>query len=178
MIRDNIEKDWLDRNIFIHPTAKIYPGVVIENGVEIGPYAVIGKRAQIKNGYDNLPVGKVTIKTGAKIGPHCQIDSGSFRHTVIGENAFVMGNVHVGHDCEIGKEVVLSQGAILSGEVRIGDYTNIGIGAVIHQQIAIPAKCMLGMGAVLTKKAALQMRHAETWAGNPAKKLGPNKKWI
>ena len=33
--------------IDIHPTAVIFPGVVIEDGVHIGPYCIIGAKAKL-----------------------------------------------------------------------------------------------------------------------------------
>lgn len=177
MMYDKTEQDWYDQNIIIHRTAVIYGPVEIGPGVEIGPYCVIGDQAQIQNGYATMPIGKVRIGAGTVIKAHCHISSGSIGYTEIGENCFIMGAVHIGHDCKIGDNVILTEGAKIAGEVNIGDYTNIGLGALIHQKIAIPAKCMIGMGAVVTKKASAEMRHAETWVGNPAKKLGMNKKW-
>lgn len=178
IIMDGIEQDWLNRGVFVHPTARIYGTVEIGNGVEIGPYVVIGDQPQIKNGYKTQPIGKVKIGAGTVIKAHAHISSGSFDVTEIGENCFIMGAVHIGHDCKIGNNVILTEGAKIAGEVHICDYANIGLGALIHQGVLIPAKCMIGMGSVVTKKAAAQMRHAETWAGNPARKLGMNRKWL
>lgn len=178
MVIDGVQQDWLNRNVFVHPTARIYGNVSIADGVEIGPYCVIGDQAQIKNGYKTQPIGKVVIGAGTVIKAHCHISSGSSDVTGIGENCFIMGGVHIGHDCKIGNNVILTEGAKIAGEVYICDYANIGLGALIHQGVLIPAKCMIGMGAVVTKKAAAQMQHAETWAGNPARKLGMNRKWL
>lgn len=178
IIMDGIEQDWLNRGVFVHPTARIYGTVEIGNGVEIGPYCVIGDQAQIKDGYKTMPIGKVKIGAGTVIKAHCHISSGSFSQTVIGENCFIMGGVHIGHDCRIGDNVIITEGAKIAGEVTIDDEVNIGLGALIHQKTTIPARCMIGMGAVVTKKAADQMRYAETWVGNPARKLGMNRKWL
>lgn len=175
---DGLEQEWLNRNIFVHPTARIYGNVVIGEGVEIGPFCVIGDQPQIRNGYKTTPIGKVIIGPGTVIKAHCHISSGSFGNTVIGQNCFIMGAVHIGHDCQIGNDVILTEGAKIAGEVVIGDEANIGLGALIHQKTTIPARCMIGMGAVVTKKAAEQMRYAETWVGNPARKLGMNKKYV
>ena len=178
MILDSVQVDWMERGVFVHPTARIYGMVEIGSGCEIGAFCVIGDQAQIKNAYNTMPIGKVVIGPGTVIKPHCHISSGSFDVTRIGRECFVMGGVHIGHDCEIGDHVILTEGAKIAGEVKIGDYANIGMGALLHQSIYIPAKCMIGMGAVVTKKAAAEMKHAETWAGNPARKLGINRKWL
>ena len=178
MIMDGIEKDWLNRNVFVHATARIYGNVEIADGVEIGPFCVVGDQAQMKDGYKTMPIGKVKIGAGTVVKSHCHISSGSFGYTVIGDNCFIMGGVHIGHDCQIGNDVIITEGAKISGDVIIENEANIGLGALIHQKTTIPARCMIGMGTVVTKKAAERMRYAETWVGNPARKLGMNKKYI
>jgi UDP-N-acetylglucosamine acyltransferase len=170
-------KQWAKLGVTVSSLAVIYPGVKIGEGCYIDDFAVIGDPAQIKDGFTNMPVGKVVIGRNTHIGAHCHISSGSEFNTVIGDHCFIMGRVHIGHDCVIGHDVVLSEGAILSGHVEIGDKANVGIGATFHQFVKIPEKCMIGMAAVVTKKAAASMGKMETWAGNPAKKLGINKKW-
>lgn len=175
MIADG--KNWIDEGVIVHPTAVIIGDVKIGKGSYISPYAVIGDQAQIKDNNIDMPIGKVTIGQNTHIGPHCHISSGSVQNTVIGSNCYIMGRVHIGHDCVIGNSVILSEGAILSGHVEIRESVNVGIGAKFHQFSKIPEKCMIGMGAVVTKKAAAQMKTAETWVGNPAKLLGKNKRW-
>ncbi|TGU70071.1 acyl-ACP--UDP-N-acetylglucosamine O-acyltransferase [Geomonas terrae] len=62
----------------IHSTAIIQPGAKIAEGVEIGPYAVIG---------ENVSIGK-----GTKVGPHAVIDG----WTEIGENNTIFQMASVG----------------------------------------------------------------------------------
>lgn len=62
----------------IHSTAIIHPGARIAEGVEIGPYAVIG---------ENVSIGK-----GTKVGPHAVIDG----WTEIGENNTIFHMASVG----------------------------------------------------------------------------------
>jgi len=51
---------------------------------------------------------------------------------------------------------------------------NLGLNAVVHQRVIIPENCMIGMGAVITKKT--QMIPQQKYAGNPAKWIGVNEK--
>ncbi len=62
----------------IHSTAIIHPGAKIAEGVEIGPFAVIG---------ENVSIGK-----GTKVGPHAVIDG----WTEIGENNTIFQMASVG----------------------------------------------------------------------------------
>jgi acetyltransferase-like isoleucine patch superfamily enzyme len=43
---------------------------------------------------------------------------------------------------------------------------------VIHQKQIIAKGCMIGMGAVVTRK--LHTTHSTKYAGNPAKEIGKN----
>lgn len=160
-------------SVNIHPTAVIYPNVTILEGVTIGPYAVIGGMPQVKT---NRDAGHgVVIGEGSYIGPHCQIDSGQHQRTVISKRVYMMGNVHVGHDCVIEPDVTLSQGVVLAGHVRVCEGATLGIGATVHQHQIIGHYAMLGMGAALGKRSfhALVLP-GQTWAGVPATYLKVN----
>lgn len=163
---------------YVHPTAIIHPDVQIGRDCYIGPYCVIGFQAQVIKDFGSHPEGQVSIGDNVVLKGHCTVDSGTFRHTYIGSGSFLMYLAHVGHDCEIGENVVLSVGVALGGETTIRDNTNIGLGAVIHQQIEIPERCMVGMNAAVTRQAALAMLPAQTWGKVPARLIGPNKKWL
>jgi UDP-N-acetylglucosamine acyltransferase len=161
----------------IHETAIIYPNVKIHPGAHIGPYAVIGGPPQVLK---NMNSGHgVIIGENAYIGPFCQIDGGIKNRTIIGENAFLMGNVHVGHDCIIEPYVVISQGAILAGHVHICEGATIGIGATIHQFQIIGHYAMIGMGSVVTRRSINSLiMPGQTWAGAPAQYKGMNQKGL
>ena len=48
-----------------------------------------------------------------------------------------MGNSHVAYDCNIGKSVVLLNGALLGDHVPIGSNVFVGGGAALHQFIRV-----------------------------------------
>lgn len=148
----------------IHPTAIIYPNVVIEDNVYIGPYCVIGAPAEsIK--YEGKEGKGVHIMKGAKIHGLVSIDSGTEFATLIGDDCFIMKGCHVGHDSILMDRVRLAPRALIGGHVTVGQDVIIGMGAIIHQRKTIPANCVIGMGSVVT-------RTTELWsdgifAGNP-----------
>ncbi len=154
----------------IHPTAIVDPKAEIEEGVEIGPYSVIGKGVFIGRGTKIGP--HVVIGEGTHIGKRCQIfqfasigeapqafaykgektslllgdenivreyvtlHRGTFQgsgKTVIGNGNYFMAYSHVAHDCQIGNQVVLANGATLAGHILIEDYAIIGGLSAIHQ---------------------------------------------
>lgn len=154
----------------IHPTAVIYPGVTIEEGVTIGPLCIIGAPPEWK-GHEDGHKG-VVIQTGTVITGMVTIDAGSERPTIIGRNCYIMKHAHVGHDAIIDDGVTISCGAKIGGHTIIGNGCNIGLNAVIHQKQQIAPGCMIGMGAVVTKK--LDTVPYKVYAGNPAKLIGDN----
>ena len=161
---------------FIHPTAVIFDNVTIGEGVYIGPFCVIGAPPEHREEFGNEGVG-VVICEGAVLHKAVVVDSGIRRQTYIGANVVAMSGAHVGHDAFIDKEVTLAPKSCIGGHTNVMWKANIGMGASVHQNCNIPNRCMIGMGAVVTKAVSDRMNYCETWAGNPARKLGMNKKY-
>jgi UDP-N-acetylglucosamine acyltransferase len=53
--------------------------------------------------------------------------------TLIGDDNFFMAYAHVAHDCQIGNQVVMANGATLAGHIMIEDYATIGGLSAVHQ---------------------------------------------
>jgi UDP-N-acetylglucosamine acyltransferase len=155
---------------YIHETAIIYPNVIIEDNVYIGPYCIIGAPPEWK-GREKDSTG-VYIAEGTRITGLVTIDSGANGVTFIGRDCYIMKGAHVGHDAILKNGVTLSCGAKVGGHAVIGEYTNIGLNATIHQKLNIPSGCMIGMGAVVTKKT--ELKENCKYAGVPAKFIGSN----
>ena len=155
---------------YIHPTAVIYPNVTIGENCYIGAYCIIGAPAEYK-GREHESSG-VFIGNNVRLTGHVTVDSGVESETVIGDFAYIMKGVHIGHDAIIGLEVTISCHALIGGHVAIHNHANIGLGAILHQKIIVPSGCMIGMGTVITKKT--QMQPNSKYVGNPARYLSPN----
>jgi len=154
----------------IHETAIIYPNVIIEDNVYIGPYCIIGAPPEWK-GREKDSQG-VYIAEGTRITGLVTIDSGANGVTFIGRDCYIMKGAHVGHDAILKNGVTLSCGAKVGGHTVINKNTNIGLNATIHQKLNIPSGCMIGMGAVVTKKT--ELKENCKYAGVPAKFIGYN----
>ena len=123
--------------------ARIEPGAVIREQVEIGDRAVIMMGA--------------IINIGAVIGEGSMIDMGA----VLG------GRATVGKNCHIGAGAVLA-GVIepASAEpVRIGDGTLVGANAVVIEGVQVGKNCVVAAGAVVIEDVPDNM----VVAGCPAK---------
>lgn len=154
----------------IHPTAIIYPGVVIGKNVYIGEYCIIGSPPEWK-GHEDKSKG-VIIGDNVRITGLVTIDAGAGKPTEIQDGCYIMKHAHVGHDAVIGKEVTISCGAKIGGHTVVGDYCNIGLNAVLHQKVFIPMGCMIGACAFIGKKT--ELNPFRKYAGVPAKDIGSN----
>ncbi len=160
-------------NAMVHPSAVIGPNVEIGDGTYIGPFCIIGYRAEHKDFWDK-PLGRVIIGKNCRITGHVTIDAGTERATILGDNCFLLKHSHVGHDAEIGDDVTISCGAKIGGHAIIHSKSNIGLNACIHQRVRVPEGCMIGMNAAVTKTTALSS--FRKYAGVPAKDIGSNSK--
>lgn len=158
----------------VHATAVIYDNATIEPGAYIGPFCVIGTPPEHR-GNEGAGAG-VLIKSGARLEKFVCVDSGYKSKTVICENAMLMNGVHVGHDCEIGKNVTIAPRVNLAGHVKILEGAFLGMGVNVHQYKIIGHYCMIGMGSVITKDPIIWP--GTKWYGIPAIKIGKNYKGL
>lgn len=110
---------------------------------EIHPGAVLGESPQDKayNGEQTyLKIGDHNV-----IREHVQVHRGTApgSATVIGNRNFLMANAHVGHNCTLGDDIVLANGALLGGYVEVGDNVFISGNCVVHQFVRIGAFALM-----------------------------------
>ena len=53
--------------------------------------------------------------------------------TRIGDDNLFMAQSHVAHDCQLGNEIIMANGATLAGHVEIADRASIGAYSGVHQ---------------------------------------------
>lgn len=136
----------------IGPRASIGEGcelvshVVVMGDTRIGantrifPFAVIGAPSQdLKSKGDE---GRVVVGADCVLREGVTLNAGTRAgglETRIGDGCALLANAHVAHDCQIGAHVVLANGVLLGGHVRLGDHAMIGGGAAVHQHVRIGA---------------------------------------
>lgn len=137
-------------NVVLKENVQIHSHVVIEGHTTVGemtsiyPFAVIGMPPQNMH-YHNEP-STVEIGCSCVIREHVTIHPGTEKggmKTVVGDNCYLMINVHIGHDCIIENNVVMANGATLGGHVHVGEFANIGGLAAIHQFVRIGSYAMI-----------------------------------
>jgi len=114
--------------------------VVIEGEVTIGSGNLIGHGAVIGAPPQDVsfsPERKTKVEIGNDniVREYCTIHRGSAEDssTKIGDKNFLMAGVHVGHNCEIGNDVVIANNCLLAGYVRVDDSAFLGGGSTFHQ---------------------------------------------
>lgn len=120
------------------PINAIHPAAVIDPHAVIAPHGVM-------------------ISAKAVINPLARIGNGVICNT----------GCIIEHECVVDEFAHVGPGAILCGNVQVGQGSYVGAGAVVRQGIRIGANAMIGMGAVVIKDVA----DGETVAGNPSRLL-------
>ncbi len=123
----------------IGPHNQIGYGAVI--GAEPQDYGYKGGRTWVEIGSGNKIREYVTIHRASKEGTA----------TVVGNDNFLMGGVHLGHDVRIGHHAVLANNTLLAGYVQVGDRVFMGGATVVHQHVRIGAYAITRGGTRLGK---------------------------
>jgi UDP-N-acetylglucosamine acyltransferase len=141
----------IEKNVLIGEGTKIGPHVVIREGTYIGKQCQISQFASI--GEAPQSIGYKGEKTSLQIGDHNIIREFVTLHrgtikgggkTVIGNENFLMAYSHVAHDCQIGNQVVMANGATLAGHILIEDFAIIGGLSAIHQFCRVGTYAIIG----------------------------------
>lgn len=179
----------LAADVDVGPFAVIGPDVVIDSGTWIGPHAVIngpscigrenriypfasigdapqdkkyaGEPTRLELGDRNVIREFVTINRGTTQ------DEGVTR---IGDDNWIMAYAHIAHDCQVGNQVVFSNGASLAGHVSVDDFAILGGFTLVHQYCSIGAYAFSSFGSVISKDVPPFI----TVTGNPAHEQGLN----
>ena len=70
------------------------------------------------------------------------VDGGGI--TRVGDRGYFMNCSHVGHDCQVGNDVIFATSATLGGHCEIGDFVFIGGLSAVHQFTRIGPQVMVG----------------------------------
>jgi UDP-3-O-[3-hydroxymyristoyl] glucosamine N-acyltransferase len=164
----------IGENCTIHPRVTIYNEVVLGDEVVLHSGCVIGADGfgfVLADGiYEKFPqVGRVEIGNRVEIGANSCVDRAALGVTSIGDGTKIDNLVHIGHNCRIGRHVVIAAQTGLSGGVIVEDYAVIGGQVGIGDKARIESRAVLGSGSgVLTSKI---VRAGQVVWGTPARPL-------
>lgn len=166
-------KAQLAEDVSIGAYSVIGPDVVIGTGTQIGAHTIIEGHATI--GADNIighhillggvPQDKkyageptqLVIGDRNTIREFCSFHLGTTQDegiTSIGDDNWIMGYVHLAHDCRVGNHTILASNAQFAGHVQIQDWAIVGGMSGVHQFVKIGAHAMIGGGSILLKDVA------------------------
>jgi UDP-3-O-[3-hydroxymyristoyl] glucosamine N-acyltransferase len=162
-------------NCDFYPNVTVYPGVRLGDRVIVHAGAVLGSdgfgyvRDQATGHYEKFPqIGRLEIEDDVEIGANTTIDRGALDVTRIGRGAKIDNLVHIGHNCQIGEDVVIAAQTGLSGSITIEKNVVLGGQVGIGEHARIEEGVMLGgQGGVLPNKV-LRGKGIAFW-GTPAK---------
>lgn len=165
VIADSVE---IGADCRIDPNVTIYAGTTIGNRVVVQSGAVLGSdgfgyvRDNETGRYELFPqVGRLVIEDDVEIGANSTVDRGALDETRIRRGTKIDNLVHVGHNVQIGQDVVIAaqtgisgssvieDNVIVGGQVGIADHVRIEEGAILGAQSGIPTKKVIrGKGVV------------------------------
>ncbi len=149
--------------VTIGPWSIVRSQVRIGSGTTVGPHCVIEGRTSI--GCDNRIFPFVSLgaapqdkkfggePTALEIGDrntireYCNFNLGTVQDagvTKIGDDNWLMNNVHIAHDCVVGNQTIIAGYAGLAGHVHLGDWAIVGAMSGLHQFVKMGAHAMTG----------------------------------
>ena len=156
----------------LHPNVVIMEDVTLGDRVIIHGGTVIGADGfgylQHKGEHIKIPqVGDINIGDDVEIGSLTTIDRAAIDTTNIGRGTKIGDLVHIGHNCDVGEDVLLLPTVAVSGSVRIGNR------AVLAGRAGTSDNITIGEGAVLggTCVAFKDVKPGAVMWGNPARDM-------
>jgi UDP-2-acetamido-3-amino-2,3-dideoxy-glucuronate N-acetyltransferase len=113
----------------IHPTAVVYPGTVLGDGVKVLEHAVVGKQPTLspRSTAKREPLPPAVLGDGTVVSTGAIVFAGSLvgARVIIGDQACVRERVTIGDD------VVVGRGSLVENDTTIGRMTRIQADAYI-----------------------------------------------
>lgn len=172
------DRVWIGSDCRIDARVTIYSGVTLGHEVVVQAGAVLGSAGF---GYAPNPEtgeyvlfpqqGRLFIEDRVEIGANTTIDRGALGETRIGRGTKIDNLVHIGHNCVIGRNVIIAaqtgisgssvveDGAILGGQVGIGEHATVGEGVILGGGAGVlSGKKMHGKGEVFWGRPARPLK--------------------
>lgn len=118
---------------------RFHTGCVIGDAPQDFKYA--GAPTRLRVGNSNIFREHVTVHRSNK----------TAEDTVIGDSNFFMAASHVGHNCAVGNQNILANGALLAGHVVLADRAFVSGNCLIHQFCRVGRLAMMQGGSAISK---------------------------
>ena len=159
----------LHSSVVVGPFTVIDSDVVIGKGCRIGPHVhltghtVIGSNNVFHTGcvigdapqdlkYKGEPT-RISIGDGNTFREHVTVHRSSKmdEETAIGSNNFLMAHCHIGHNGRLGNSVIVANGALLAGFVKVEDGAFISGNCLLHQFVRVGRLALMQGRAGISK---------------------------
>ena len=160
----------------IFPNVVVYRFVKIGQGCRIHACSVIGADGFGYYFHQGIHhkiwhLGSVLIEDNVEIGACTTVDRGTFSDTIIQLGAIIDNQVQIGHNCQLGKGVIVCGQTGFSGSVEFGDYSVAGGRAAFAPDVRVGKRCQVaGLAGVTCNRP-----DGSIVAGHPAR---PLKEWL
>jgi UDP-3-O-[3-hydroxymyristoyl] glucosamine N-acyltransferase len=166
------EHSELKANVTIYAGTTVGDRCIFHSGVVLGSDGFGYVRDEVTGGYEKFPqIGRLEIGNDVEIGANTTVDRGALDVTVIGDGVKLDNLVHIGHNCRIGKNVVIAaqtgisgscvieDNVVMAGQVGLGDHIRIGEGVILGGQCGVlPHKVLRGKGILFWGTPARPVR--------------------
>ena len=163
---------FLGQGVSIGPDCTLHSGVRIYEHNEVGARTILHSGVVLgadgfgfnrtDSGYEKFPqIGRVVIGSDVELGANVTIDRAALGATRIGDGSKFDNMVHIGHNCTIGRNViivaqtgvaggsVIEDWCVIGGQVGIGDNVRIKSGAILGSKSGVlTGKILPGNGQV------------------------------
>lgn len=157
----------LGAGVVVGPYSIVEAGAVVGAGTVIGPHCVIKSLVTMGEG-NQLSVGVVLGEEPqhkAFVGERSFVrigDRNIFREyvtvnraygedeaTEVGDDNYLMSYVHIGHNCQITSQTIITSGTKLAGHCLVLERANLGGQVGVHQFVRFGRLVMVGGGSVV-----------------------------
>ncbi len=157
---------------YVGPYSVIGEDVELDDGVRLESHCVIDGRTIIGAGTHVFPFVSIGLASQdlkykgepseTRIGKRNQIrefvtihrgTAGGGMLTQTGDDCLIMAQGHIAHDCILGDEVIMANGATLAGHVQVDHRANIGAYSGVHQFCRVGKEAYIGGYSVVVKDA-------------------------
>jgi len=152
----------LGNDVYVGPHCVVEAGAVVGDrtrllsSVFVAGCCTIGRDCELHHGVAvgdapqmrvmDGPGGRVRIGDATILREHVTVHRAVHADawTIVGDRGFLLATSHVAHDCVVGNDVTIANGALLAGFVTVGDRAFVSGNTAVHQFVRIGRLAMVG----------------------------------
>ena len=174
---------FVGRRAVLGEDVRLYPRVVVREGVRIGNRVIVHSGAVLgADGFGyafdgrahvKIPqVGGLRIDDDVEVGANTAIDRATLGETIVRRGTKIDNLVQIGHNCDVGEDVILVSQVGIAGSSRVGNR------AMLAGQVGVADHVTIGAGAILTAKSGVpnDVPPGEVWSGIPSRPTSEQKR--